>query len=223
MISELNPYLPPEAPPPPGGLNPWTSMWLQPRATIRQIVTEDPEEGVLVLALLSSIPSVLGQIFEWSSGDDLPTLVRRALTIALLVLITVGCLFLGARLLRWTGSWFGGTANLKELRAAIAWSSVPALWALPLVALNMATEHLDLFAAAPPSAGVSLSLSRFSMGLTAVQVGIGLWGMVVFLLALSEVQGFSVSRALGNALFTGLIIFGPFLALGLFVFAMAAR
>jgi hypothetical protein len=45
---------------------------------------------------------------------------------------------IGGAILRWTGSWFGGQASSEEVRAAIAWSSVPRIWALLLLIPELA-------------------------------------------------------------------------------------
>jgi hypothetical protein len=201
MISELNPYLPPDAPPPPSGLNPWTSIWLKPQATIRQILAEDSEKMVLVMALLSAIPGALAAAIVWRPDYDLAASLKIVLSIGLTLLLSVGGVYIGARLLRWTGDWVGGRASAKELRAAIAWSYIPSIWAAPLVAVNLAIQNPDLFRWQAPSA----ALSRISIGLTAVQVAIRLWGMVVLLLAVGEAQGVSIWKALLNSILAAFI------------------
>jgi hypothetical protein len=172
-------------------------MWLQPQATIRQILAEDPEEMVLVLTLLSALPGVLAAAIAWRPGYDLAASLKIVLSIGITLLLSVGGVYIGARLLRWAGDWFGGRANVKELRAALAWSYIPSIWVGPLVAVNLAIQNPDLFRWLAPSA----ALSRISMGLTAVQVAIRLWGMVILLLAVGEAQGFSVWKALFSSIF----------------------
>lgn len=222
MIDELNPYLPPEAAPPAVGLNPWVSMWTQPRATIRQIVAEDPEKMVLVLVLLATLPGVLAEILKWSPGDDLFTTVQRIVGVAADLVFGLFGLYIGARLLSWTGQWLGGHASLKELRAVIAWSNIPEIWALPLSVTNLAIVNRHRFTAASSALRTSAALDNITVVLTGIQWAVWLWGAVVFLQALSEVQGFSVWRSLGNSLLTILFIVTPFFALfGLIVLAAA--
>jgi hypothetical protein len=104
-------------------LNPWLSIWSEPRATIQQVVDGDTNMMVLILAPLAGIASALTR----NSGLAYSGLEN------LLGLVVAGCIggylfvFLGAYLLRWTGYWLGGTASLSSIRAASVWSSIPAI------------------------------------------------------------------------------------------------
>ena len=52
-------------------------------------------------------------------------------------------------------------------------------------------------------------------GYAGVKLLLGLWGIVIFLLAVSEVQRFSVARALGNALLALAVVAVPLFLLSL--------
>ena len=53
-------------------LNPWVSIWTQPRATIQQIVDSDPEQSVLILAGISGFASTLDSVRDTGLGDGIP-------------------------------------------------------------------------------------------------------------------------------------------------------
>ena len=53
-------------------LNPWFSMWLRPRATMRQIVTTDATRLVWILAAVQGFSQVLNRASMQGMGDFLP-------------------------------------------------------------------------------------------------------------------------------------------------------
>ena len=52
-------------------LNPWFSMWLHPRQTIRQIVSTNPDRLVVLLAAVGGIAEALTNAASDSKGDDI--------------------------------------------------------------------------------------------------------------------------------------------------------
>ena len=51
--------------------NPWFSMWLHPRRTIRQIVETNPERLVMSLAAVGGIAEALTNVASDSKGDGM--------------------------------------------------------------------------------------------------------------------------------------------------------
>jgi hypothetical protein len=125
-------------------------MWTRPRATIAQIVQRDPTHMVLVLAAIAGFGQALDRASMRSAGDTLglPTIfVAAAVAGPVDGLVT---LYLGSLLLRLTGSWIGGKASGEQIRAAMAWSGVPLIWALLLWIPELAIFGTELFTTATP-------------------------------------------------------------------------
>ena len=194
-------------------MNPWFSMWLHPRRTIRQIVATDPDRFVLLLAAVGGIVEALTNATSDSQGDNLS--LRTILLTALIAgpLMGIVGLWLGSILLRWTGGWIGGQADSRRIRTALAWANVPLLWSLILWGPALLLFGAELFATATPIIDASTMLSGlymvFSFGIGTVSI----WAFVVFLHALGEVQGFSAWKALGNSILAGLVVLVPLLAI----------
>ena len=113
-------------------LNPWFSMWLHPRRTIRQIVETNPERLVLSLAAVGGFIEGLTNMASDSKGDDMSL---RAILLATLIvgpIMGIVGLWVGGFLLRWTGGWIGGQADARRIRATLAWANVPLVWSLLL-------------------------------------------------------------------------------------------
>lgn len=196
-------------------LNPWFSMWLHPRRTIRQIVETDPERLVLLLAAVGGIAQALANAESKSNGDKVSLTSVLLISLILGPLMGVFSLWLGSIILRWTGGWIGGQADARRVRTALAWANVPQIWSLLLWIPALLLFGAELFTKATPIIEASSLLSAlylvFSIG-TAV---IGVWSFVVFLHSLGEVQGFSAWKALLNSFLAMLAVALPLLVLAL--------
>jgi len=190
-------------------LNPWVSMWTKPRATIQQIVDTNPERLVLVLAAIAGFSQALDRASMNSNGDTLewPTIfLIAAIAGPISGLIT---LYIGSALIRWTGHWMSGNASSQNIRAAMAWSSVPIIWALILWIPALILFGQELFTTEPPIIDATPSLILIFLGFAAIEITIGIWVIVVFLKCLGQVQGFSAWKALGNVFLAGLVVIIP--------------
>lgn len=101
------------------------------------------------------------------------------------------------------------TGESEQVRAAIAWSSVPLIWALLLWIPELVLFGQDLFTSSTPRLDANPLLAVALIGFGLVELTIGIWAIVVFLKCLGQVQGFSAWRALGNALLAFLIFSRP--------------
>jgi hypothetical protein len=180
--------------------NPWFSIWTRPRATIRRIVDEDPERAVLVLAGMGGFAQMLNRASSRSLGDDLP--VSGIFLVAAIAgpVVGIASLYVAGWLLKLAGDGIGGRGSVVDIRAALAWSNVPIIWALILVALELALLGEELFTTATPRLDESPMLVLGFLGLALIELIIGIWALVIFLKCLGEVQGFSAWKALGSVL-----------------------
>ena len=203
----------PSSPPP--DINPWARIWLQPRRTIRWLVQHDPERQVLLLAGAAGFVGIVDRAILEGLGDHLgwPGILLIGAIIGPILGI-IG-LLVGAWLLRVTGKALGGQASTGALVTAYAWSSVPAVASLALVAVAIAIFGQELFMARMPRVEAGGLYALAWNGYAALKLLLGLWGIVIFLLAVSEVQRFSVARALGNALLALAVVAVPVFFLSL--------
>jgi len=190
-------------------MNPWFSMWTRPRSTMQQIIDTNPERLVLLVAALSGISEALDRASMKNLGD------RMDLSVILMIAAIGGPLggivgmYIAGALLRWTGKWIGGTASPINIRAAVAWSSVPVIWSLLLWVPEIGLFGKELFTRETPIIDSSQNLLYLLLGFGAIEVVIGVWALVIFLKCLGQVQGFSAWKALGNTLLAALVVIVP--------------
>jgi hypothetical protein len=109
-------------------------------------------------------------------------------------------LYLGGLILRWTGSWLGGRATAQQVRAAIAWSSVPSVATLAIWIPELVLFGSDMFTSRTPRIEANPSLGMLLLALSGVEIVLAIWQFVLFLKCVGEVHGFSAWRALGASL-----------------------
>jgi len=107
-------------------LNPWTHIWFRPRAVIAQLIRVENDVWV------TWIPALVGLLYSIPSGAPVLTFNKVLGIIACLsgLFLGPGIVILLGKLLKWTGSWFGGKGEAEELRTVIAWAQSPLLSAL---------------------------------------------------------------------------------------------
>jgi hypothetical protein len=185
----------------------WLSIWVRPRATIRAIVAKDPTRSVLLLAAVGGVVEVLDRASWQSLGDTWE--LRGVLFLAALIGPSYGIviLYVWTWCIAFTGRVIGGRATVANVRAATAWATVPiAVVALPTWLASIPVIGAEWFTTETPRVDASLALTIYWVvsGLLAVTAGV--WALVLFLKCLSEVQAYSMWRAIGNTALAGLAL-----------------
>lgn len=187
-------------------LNPWRSMWLHPRLTVRHLINTNPRYAVLLLAIASGICNVISE----SIDSDLASRFNLATILGLLLLTgavagIIG-LYVGGWLIGWTGSWIKGQASNEHIRTALAWSNVPTLWLLLVWLIMIAATGLEFFANQTPNLDASPLLALVMLAGWIATVVLGIWSLVLLVAGIAEAQGFSIPKAIGNLLLAFLMV-----------------
>jgi hypothetical protein len=187
------------------GPAPWLSIWIRPRATIRRILDTDPTRYVLILAGLTGVARALTRATRRNAGDvlSLPAILGFAL-----ILGPVGgifLLYLIAALVASTGKLFGGVGKASEIRTAIAWGGVPALFGSLLWIPQIALIGDEIFKENTPRLTSSTGLVTFLIASAAIELIASLWSFVTIVKCVGEAHRFSAWRALGSLLLSGVV------------------
>ncbi|HEY9159437.1 Yip1 family protein [Candidatus Binatus sp.] len=199
-----------------GSITPFFTIWTAPRATIRRIVDADPTHNVIALAAIGSGISALSGQWSKALGNNANLSVLWPLWVAFIVALSAALgvlsLFIGGVVLKWTGSLLGGVASRVEVRAALAWSQVPAIAGaiLFLIAVLLGVPI------PVPTPGALPQIAPAFFMIIVVEGVLGFWGFIVSLKCIGEVHRFSAWRALAAVLIPGLIALA---AIGFIVFA----
>lgn len=186
--------------------NPWLSIWTKPKQTVRSIVDTDPKFGFLALSAIYGLPMALNFAQNFSLGEKVP--IWAILIGALIVCTIFGMIGISVStwLLHVTGRWIKGKGSYQMIRTAVAWSNVP-----NIVTILMWIVLMSVFGRAVFNKQFSdTHFIGFQAGIVfivfLVQAVISIWGFIILLQGLSEVQGFSVWKALLNVLIPFVIV-----------------
>jgi hypothetical protein len=180
--------------------NAFLTIWTRPRATIRGIVDTNPTFRVLPLTYAGGILQALQTESVLNLGDRLSIPVILLIAIVSGPLVGLISLYVGAWFVAVTSRPLGGRADLREVRAALAWSSVPLLATSPLWIIRIAFLGRQLFTLAKPSLLSDPALIIMVLATGIFEIVLSIWWLVLTAKAIGEVQRFSAWMAFGSLL-----------------------
>lgn len=187
-------------------LNPWLYIWIRPRETIRQIIDAHPSYMVIPLGIMTGFTQAIDRMMGRNYGDDIPWYMLILMAIFLGGIGGIANLYIGGAILRWVGSKLGGVANSEEVRAAIAWSSVPQIIILGLLLIFILIFREESFTSQTPrmdalaeqNLAVALLFILSAIPFLALIAIMGIWNLLLLSKTLGEVHGFSAWRGLAT-------------------------
>jgi len=193
------------------------SICIKPRATIQKIVDKNPKDSVILLACLAGISSVLGRASLRGMGDTMELFDIILLSLILGPFSGVISLYVGSYLIHWTGKWIGGTSSLQNIRAAMAWASMPTVISLLLLIPEVILFGEEMYTTQTPIVDSSTLLLYAFVIFSVIYLILGIWSFILYLHCLGQVQGFSLLKMFGNILLAGLLIIIPIVLLFLVI------
>ncbi len=175
-----------------GPMNPWLSMWSQPRTTIRFIIQTNPGHGVFWLSAIYLFHLLFVFSNFYSMGLNVSFYLIFVGILALSFPLGIAWLYFMGWILHFTGKWLHGKAPASYLRASLAWSMVPyTICVLMWLILMVGNSDLVFIQSASGTSLVFINLITFILGL---------WAFILLIQSVREVQSFSPLRALANVL-----------------------
>ncbi len=170
-------------------LNPWISMWTNPRKTIKAVLEYNPMYGFFYLAAITFLQGFF--FFVLYNGLIFPNFLIASL-IALIVspFIGAGWFYFFSWILFFTGRWFKGKANFHQIKASFAWSRIPLI-------IDLVTWFsLALFISEPILVKYDGNFSIVIINL--INLTTTIWAFVLLVMSLKEVNRYSYVRSILN-------------------------
>lgn len=188
------------------GLNPWLSIWVKPRKTVRALVEYDVNFRFIVMCAIYGFLYMLqtSQFLALGQSSSLLVIIILSAVLAIpagYIVFNISSFF--AFLL---GKLIKGKGSFKQIRAATYWSTVPMVVTLLFWIFCIVINGNSLFVPGYEKSLVG-SASIINLVIGIAQFVLAIWGLIIYLHALGEVQGFSAWMALLNAFLAGLSIF----------------
>ncbi len=201
--------------------NPWVKIWTSPKMTIREIVAKNPNHRLVAFCFIYGLAWCLSMAQTLALGHyySIVALLVASSLIAvpigyILISITTGFFWLA-------GKVFGGSSPYESIRTVIAWSNVPTLLSLVIWVLLMIRYGSDIFITSTPDLNSAISIADIAVILQTIA---GVWGLVIVVAGMAEVQKFSNWRAFGSLIIaSALWLLLTFLAMYLLMLSSQAK
>jgi len=174
-------------------------VWFHPSHTIARVAHENPGYRLFALPVIAGFAVWPTIAFFSPDADRVAAGVFWSSLLTFGPLLEILQIFLGAFLIRATGIWFGGRAGVSSIQTAIAWSNVPvaalAVLCIPVMIISVVlTDIVGVDLVSDPPAAILFT----GVVLTVIQFAFVIWSVIIFVLALARLQGFSTGRAIMN-------------------------
>ena len=184
----------------------FTQIWLSPRRVFKFINDHRYDSLTTLLVIFGGITSALNRASDKHMGDSM------SLFAVLIISVIVGAVFgwlsyyIYAALMSWTGKWMKGKGNTDALFRMISYSLIPSLIILPLILTRILLignkefqNNVDLY-----SEGTLVAVLCFITYF--LEFMFGLWTLFIIVVGISEIQQFSIGKAIVNLILPGAMI-----------------
>lgn len=173
-------------------LNPWTSVWIRPRAAVRSAISNKPMKFAIILASIAGVAQLLDRAMNKNLGDSMSTMM--VLLLAILVGPILGLLgwWISSGVTYLVGKWIGGIGSFADMKMAVGVSYIPIVLSLALYILDLLFLGDSLFR------DVEIPIFQFLWLLFSAFCSLVLtvWGVVILIKGIAEVHLFSSWKGL---------------------------
>lgn len=190
-------------------------IWFEPKATLQYILSNCPDQYVLLLFSLGGISRSINRVSNKGMGDNMST------ASILIISIIAGGLFgwlsyyLYAWVLEVTGKWLNGNATFSQFKTILAWSSVPIATSLLLLIPELYIFGDNFFKSEVYSYEWNSTL--FLLIFAIIEMILSIWSLVILIKGIGLVQNFTIGKSILNAILPAFLIFIPLFMLGLII------
>lgn len=187
----------------------FTRIWTEPRLVMKYVNDNSYDKFVVILLIIGGISNAFDRIVSSDLFINQPLIVLIGIGLVLAGLSGWLGNYIYAAILTWTGKAFNGKAHSSDIFRVSAYSMIPSLFSLLIVFLQLFVFGFEVFRD-------NFDISYFSAGQMAIFFGssliafvLAIWTLVIFVVGLSEVQKFSIGKAIGNLFLSILVIIIP--------------
>ena len=188
----------------------FTKIWTQPKRIFKYINEKQYEKYLYTLLFLEGIAKSFDRAVSKNMGEN------SSLFFILFVSIILGG-FLGwisyyiyAALLSWTGKWLDGKGNTSSIFRMMAYAMMPSILSLVFLIPQIIIHQENAFTSAEYDSGNDF-VDIFSSVFSLIGGVLSLFSFVLIVIGLSQVQKFSIGKAIINLLLPIAVIVVPIL------------
>lgn len=177
-------------------LNPFLSVWTQPKETVRQFIKNDKLGYTMILVSIAGIGGMIASLQDSGWFQDL-SLAFWIIGIFIAGIIS-GFLNLGINSLLYTliGKLYGGHGRTRDMAVAIGPMMIPQIFVVPVLIFYVLLFGERFFAAPEGFDLTSIPVGAY-LFLLLLMLVTGIWSIVISSKAIGVVHGFSSMRGFG--------------------------
>ena len=200
-------------------MTPYIGMLIKPRDTIQALVdraTSWRSEHTILIIILAGIAAKLSdQMMDLDIAEHSFAGII-GLSIVGGAIGGIVSVFLFGLVLHQTGKVFDGQASREDIIIAVGWAEVPIVWSLLLSIPAIAVFGHSIFSEDLFEDASSVNHLYFFMALSLVHAVLYFWTFINYMIAVSQVQKFTLLKALGNILLSSIVLLVPLIILASF-------
>lgn len=178
------------------------------------------DKHVTILLSLTGIVRAFDRAIGKNMGDNFSLLGLIAFCIIIGGLFGRITYYIYSALISWIGKWFEGTADTQSILRILAYSLFPSVFVLILLIPQIAIYGNGMFQSDYDTSNTGLINNIVYYGLLLCGVVLGIWSFVLSIIGISEVQKFSIWKALLNLLLPALFFISIILVIVLIFWAL---
>nr|MCU0384369.1 YIP1 family protein [Cyclobacteriaceae bacterium] len=176
----------------------FTRIWTEPRLVMKYVNDNSYDKFVVILLVIGGISNAFDRIVSSDLFINQPLIVLIGIGLVLAGLSGWLGNYIYSAILAWTGKAFNGKAHSSDIFRVSAYSMIPSLFSLLIVFLQLFVFGFEVFRDDFDSSYFSAGQIAIFFGSSLLVFVLAVWTLVIFVVGLSEVQKFSVGKAIGN-------------------------
>ncbi|MDX1315685.1 MAG: Yip1 family protein [Eudoraea sp.] len=197
----------------------FTQIWTSPRKVFKYINDNQYDQYVYLLLALAGITNGFNRAVDRDLGDTMSLWGIIGMSVILGGLLGWISYYIYAGLISITGKWLKGIGNTSSLLRAFSYALIPTVLALLIVFVQISVYGRELFKSDGDLTSAGLIPNLVFYGSFVIELILGIWTLVLFVVAVSEVQKFSIGKSILNMLIPIILIAVP---IGLIILAFSS-
>lgn len=186
-------------------LNPFFSIWLSTRKTVRYVLENKDLKYSLMIATIAGAISGINAFGEFSKNIELHWWSLLLFIILVGPIFTLVGLYIAAAIYTWVGKWFGGTGKFKEMLQAIGVAMITNIWMIPYWIVSVIFVRNGLFTMDIVT-GISIWTVVWFLVSSLITMTFSIWMIIIQSKAIGEVHNFSSGKGFATLIIPSIII-----------------
>ena len=200
--------------------NIFTKIWTSPREVFKFINTYKYNKYVTTLLILAGISKTFDRASMKNMGDNFSIWGIIAFCIIIGAIFGWITYYLYSALISWTGKWINGKGNTDSILRVLSYALIPSIVSLLLLIPQIIIYGNEVFKSDGDITSGGIVSKIIVYGSIIIEFALELWSLVLWVIAISEVQKLSIGKSILNLLLPAIVIIAPILIIVLIIYVI---